>query len=195
MPTADEKYPGLMAYIHDRNRMPRAADWCDQLHVDEADARKGGFADVASQLRIAQADYAKTSKAAGGSGYPYNRAMGEFLGLPIKDNGDPGAGSGYYMANSVMSHHSLGVARRDAERLIAEGRPLRLVAARTKGTRTPIRFTTFIGPEQIRIEGQSVVVSNGKKRGLLSSNYSVETCLERLVDALRSGNAYGQPAT
>ena len=177
-----ERYPALMAYIDARSR---AADWFAQLRADEAEADAGGLADVAAQLRQAQADYGR---------YPYNSAMGEFLGLPLRENGEPARG--YYMASQVMSHHRLGEARREAERLIAEGRTRRVVAARSRTTRAPVRFHTFAGAEQIRIGtgGSTVAIQNGKMRGTLSSNWSIETTMVRLATALRTGAPYGEAA-
>lgn len=181
--TPAERYPALMAYIDNRSTRTDM-HWTAQLRLDEAEAAKGGLADVAAQLRQAQADY---------GAYPYNSAMGEFLGLPIRPgNNEPP--HGYYMAGRVMVHHAMGEAQREAERLIAEGKPLRVVAARSKTTRKPVRFHTFVGPEQIRIEHGSVAIWNGKVKGTLSSNWSTETAMVRLAVALRTGAAWGEAA-
>jgi hypothetical protein len=163
--SAKSRYPHLMAYIEDRSRLPR---WTDQLGPDLREAEAGGLADVVADLRSAYADYGR---------YPYNSAMGEFLGLELRANNEPAPG--YYMATQLAAHFALGEATREAQRLIDEGRPLRLVAARSKATRAPVRFHTFTGPTQIRM-------------GRLSSNWSVETALQNLVSALRNGTAYGE---
>lgn len=181
--TPDEaraKYPALMAYIESRSAIPK---WYDTLRQDEADARDGKLAEVAQQLAQAQADHGS---------YPYNSAMGEFLGLPLRDNHEPA--HGYYMACGVLSHHRLGEATREAEVLIAMGRPLYIVAARSKATRKPVRLHTFKGVAQIRINGTIAEISNGKRKGTLRSNWSVETAIARLAIALRTGQPYGEPA-
>lgn len=175
---ASAKYPALMAYIASRSAMK---PWYDQLRADEAEAVAGGLGDVAAQLRQAQADYGS---------YPYNSAMGKFLGLPLRDNHEPA--HGYYMANQIMAYHAMGEARREAERLIVEGKPLRVVAAKSKATGKGCRFHVFQGPEQIRVEGGAIVLNNGKRKGTLTSNWSVETAVVKLVAALRSGAAYGE---
>ncbi len=180
--TPAERYPALMAYIEDRSASTNDMHWCEQLRLDTAEAERGGLADVAAQLRQARADY---------GAYPYNSAMGKFLGLPIRPgNNEPP--HGYYMAGQVMAHYALGEARREAERLIAEGKPLRVVAARCKRTRKPVRFHTFVGPEQVRIEHGAVAIWNGKVKGTLSSSWSVETAMVRLATALRTGVAWGE---
>ena len=181
------KYPALMTYIHDRNTV---SDWCSRLHDDERLAEVGEFADVAAQMEQARADYKAQQEARGKNGYPYNAAMGEFLGLPIKPtNHEPE--HGYYMASGVMNHYRLGVARREVLALVAEGRELKIVTGRAKDTRKPVRFARFCG-EQIRVEGAAVTAANSKRRVRLSSSWSVETCLEAVARALRTGNAYGE---
>ena len=175
---ARAKYPVLMDYIATRSAVQ---PWYDQLNADKAAAFAGQFADVAAQLRQAQQDYGR---------YPYNSAMGEFLGLPLRDNGEPS--HGYYMAGQVKDYHAMGEATREAERLIAEGKPLYIVAARCKKTRRPVRLHTFIGPQQVRIMGTVFEVSNGKHRGTISSNWSTETAIVRLATALRTGAPYGE---
>ena len=182
-------YPALAAYIAERAPLERTADWCNKLDEDKAVALAGGLGDVAADLERAQADYTTQQKALGREGFPYNRAMGEYLGLPIKANGEPV--SAYYMAGQVACHYRLGEAQREAARLIAEGRPLRMVAARRKADNTPCRFHVFTGADQIKIEGGTVVVNNGKVRVRFSPKWSVETCLQRLVRALAAGEAYG----
>jgi hypothetical protein len=179
---ARAKYPALMTYIEDRSGVTGAAKW-DRLREDERAAHAGDLADVATQLAQAQADYGQ---------YPYNSAMGEFLGLPLGANTEPAFG--YYMAGKVLDHHRLGEATREAERLIAEGKPLYIVAARCKTTRKPVRLHTFKGPEQVKIIGASVQVSNGKRRGTLTSNWSIETAIVRAAEALRTGRPYGEEA-
>ena len=175
--SADERYPALMAYIASRSAEPK---WYDQLRADEAEAFAGGLADVAAQLKQAQADY---------GAYPYNSAMGEFLGLPLRDNREPA--HGYYMAGKVADYFTLGEATREVERLIAERRPLRVVAARSKADRKPCRFYTFIGPEQVKLEGNELVARNGKVRVRLASNWSTETAMVKAAAALRTGQHYG----
>lgn len=178
---ATTKYPALMSYIADRNRAQTSGEWCAQLRLDEETARCGGLSDIAEQLKQAQADY---------GAYPYNRAMGEYLGLPIKPgNGEPE--HGYYMASGVMRNYMLGIAQRRAAVLIAEGKPVRFVLARNKQTGQPIRFATFQGEQQIKIAGRTVELNNGRRKVTLSSNWSVETCLVGLVQHLETGEPYG----
>jgi hypothetical protein len=176
------KYPLLMAYIADRNNLAKAADWCRQLRLDEEAARIGAvnLAEVAQQMTQAQADY---------GAYPYNSAVGTFLGLPLKDNGEPD--HGYYMASGVMKNHSLGVAQRRAAELIEQGGMVRFLLARDKKTGEPIRFATFQGQGQIKVEGQTVALNNGKRKVTLSSNWSTETCIVGLVHHLETGEPYG----
>ncbi len=173
-------YPALMAYITDRSRDEQASHWCNRLREDEAAARLGEFADVVADLRRAEADYGS---------YPSNAGMGRFLDLPLDAANEPP--HGYYMARQVAAHYSLGVATREADELIKANRPLKIVAARSKATGKPVRFHTFVGPEQVRIEGNCVVIRNGKVRGRLESNWSVETALQRAAEAMRTGVAYG----
>lgn len=101
------KYPALMAYIADRNTLPTTSAWCDQLRKDEQTAQNGGLADIAEQLKQAQADYAIEQRSKGYTEYPYNSAMGEYLGLPLKGNNEPE--HGYYMASCLKSHYALRV--------------------------------------------------------------------------------------
>ena len=178
---ARERYPALLAYIEGRNAL--GGKWYDQLRADEAAAVAGQMADVATQLAQAQTDYGS---------YPYNSAMGEFLGLPLRENHEPA--SGYYMAGKVLDHHRLGEATREAERMIAERKPLYIVAARCKRTRKPLRLHTFTGPEQVRIMGTVFEVSNGKRKGTFASNWSTETAIVKLATALRTGAPYGETA-
>ena len=190
---ARETYPALMAYIDSRNALPTTARGTDQLRLDEAAAADaGGFADVAAGLERAQADCA-AAQAPGRETYPYDSAMCEWLGLPV-NRGTHESTHGYYMASRIRDYAALGTARREAERLIGEGRPLRTVAARAKATGKPVRYRTFVGPDQIKVEGDTVTASNGKVRVRLSSNWSVETCLVRVATALRTGVAYGEAA-
>lgn len=178
MNDANERYPALMNYIHDRSANHK---WHEQLNADKNEAFNGGLKDVVTQLRQAQADYGQ---------YPYNAEMGRFLGLPLEDNHEPA--HGYYMACGVMAHYALGEATREAESLIAAGKPLRIVAARSTKDRKPIRFYTFTGSAQIKLEGNEIVLNNGKRKGTLRSNWSVETAVVKLADALRTGAAYGE---
>lgn len=190
MTNATTTYPALMAYIMDRNTLGPARDWCDRLREDQDIAVAGGFADVAAEMERARADYAAQQAAKGQSGFPYNSAMGEYLGLPLKGNHEPE--HGYYMASCVATSYRLGVAQRAVAAMIQARKPLRLVAARAKTDGKPVRFVTLIGPAQIQIEWNTVVASNGKKRWRLSSNWSTETCLERVAEAMRAGHAYGE---
>lgn len=178
--SAQDRYPALMAYITSRSALPK---WYDQLKADEAEAFAGGLADVAAQLKQAQADYGS---------FPYNSAMGEFLGLPLGSNHEPP--HGYYMASKVADYSALGKATREVERLVSCLKPLRVVAARSKADGKPVRFHVFGGPQQIRIEGNEVVASNGKVRVRLASNWSTETAMVKVAEALRTGQPYGEAA-
>lgn len=186
-----EKYPALMAYIENRSAGdPKAAIWCSQLRLDEQEAYKGGLADVVADLERAQADYRAEEEAKGHDGFPYNRAMGIFLGLPIREgNSEPPVG--YYMASSAMRHFRLGVAEREIRSLLGSGRVvLKVVAARSKQTGAPVRFHTF-QPHQIELAGGAVICRNDRIRVTLSNNWSIETCYERVAEALRNGWHYG----
>ena len=183
------KYPALMSYIAERSAGdPKAAIWCDQLRADEVEAYHGGFADVVSDLDRAQADYKAEQQALGNDGYPYNSSMGEFLGLPIRPNNEPPVG--YYMASTIRGHFRLGRAAREIKDLLAGGAVLRIVSARSKATGAPVRFHTFL-PSQIQLGGSNVICNNGRWRTTLSSNWSTETCYERVAEALRTGKHYG----
>ena len=173
-----ERYPALMAYIATRSAV---RPWHDQLGEDKRAALRGELADVAADLRRAQADYGK---------YPYNSAMGEFLGLGLRENHEPP--HGYYMASQVMSYFALGEAEREARALVEQGKTLKLVAARAKATRKPVRFHAFTGPAQIQIGEGCVTLANGKVRATLSGGYSVESVMQNLAAALRTGAAYGE---
>ncbi len=128
IPEAIAAYPALMKYIETANA---CTQWCKQLREDENAALGGRLAEIAANMEKAQRDYADAAKLAGRSPFPYNRDMGEFLGLPIyPGNGEPGRG--YYMACQVMTHHKLGASRRQAQTLIAEGAPLRIVTGRNQ---------------------------------------------------------------
>jgi hypothetical protein len=170
------KYPDLMEYIVNRNALETSAEWCSQLRLDEETARNGGLAEVAAQMEQAQADYGS---------FPYNSAMGLFLGLELKSNHEPE--HGYYMASGVMKHYALGVAQRRAAELIAENRSIRYVLAKDKKTREPIRFATFKGPDQIHVEGSGFLLANGKRKVRYSSSWSVETAIVNLVKHLETG--------
>ena len=175
-----------MAYIAERSEV---TDWCRKLREDEREAEAGGLADVVRELDRAKADYAAAQKPKGQSGYPYNSAMGTFLGLPLRDNHEPP--HGYYMAGCVAVAFKSGNATRELKELIAEGRPLRLVTARSKKDRKPVRFAEFRGA-QIQIVGNTIELNNGKRKGRLSSNWSGETCLEAVAKAMRNGGIYGE---
>jgi hypothetical protein len=184
--TPEDKYPALMAYIKERsNKDERLRGICCS---DETAAVQGNYADVAQELENAQTDYAVFQTAKGGSGYPYNSEMGVFLGLPLRSNHEPP--QGYYFANQVMKHFQLGVAKREVESLLENGAHLKIVAARDKASGRPIRFTTY-KPHQIQIEGNSVVCRNDKRIFRLSSNWSRETALQKVAEALRTGKHYG----
>ena len=183
------KYPALMAYIAERNLLLTSSEWCGRLRQDEETARAGGLAEVAAELSQAQANYAETQKAKGYTEYPYNSAMGTFLGLPLKGNNEPD--HGYYMASGVMNHYALGVAQRRAAVLIAENRTIRYVLAKDKKTRKPIRFASFQGPNEIHIEGHGFLLANGKRKVRYSSSWSVETAIVNLVKHLESGEPLG----
>lgn len=195
------RYPALTAYILDRSALPDpnpfgfkerpASEWCAQLRTEEALARAGVFADVAAELDQAQADYA-AAQPAGRDTFPYNRAMGIFLGLPLNSGGEPPCG--YYMASCVTGHWKLGEAQRKAQVLIDAGRPLRIVAARSKADRKPVRCYTFRGPNQIVMDGSSATLFNGRQRVRLSSNWSTESCIVALAHALETGLPYGERA-
>jgi hypothetical protein len=189
--TPEEKYPALMAYIADRSSKNENTAW-NMLRADEAAAIEGSYLEIAQDLEHAQADYATAQIAKGGSGYPYNSEMGIFLGLPLRSNHEPPRG--YYFANQLMKHFRFGAAKREVESLLADGAHLKTVAARDKASGRPIRFTTY-KPYQIQIEGNTIVCRNDKKSDPLSSNWSIETALQKLAEALRTGKHYGyEPA-
>ena len=187
-------YPALMGFIAARLAMEEARHWCEQLRTDESDAEGGAHADVAADLTRAQADFAAetTRLNPGSSTYPYNATMGAFLGLPLNAAHEPT--HGYYMAGRVRSHYLAGVARRQIEAMIAEGRVLRVPVARDKKTRAPVRFAKFAGPEQIRVVGGEVIATDGKRRITLRSNWSHETALAAVADAMSTGRYYGEKA-
>jgi len=185
--TPEDKYPALMAYIRDRSGGDEKTAW-SMLRVDEAAAVQGDCAEVVHDLENAQADYATAQIAKGGSGFPYNSEMGIFLGLPLRSNHEPPRG--YYFANQVMKHFRFGAAKREVKSLLENGAHLKIVAARDKESGRPIRFTTY-KPHQIQIEGNSVVCRNDKRSVRLSSNWSIETTLQKMAEALRTGKHYG----
>jgi hypothetical protein len=185
--TPEEKYPALMVYIADRSSKDENTAW-NMLRADEAAAVEGSHMEVAQDLENAQADYATAQIAKGRSGYPYNSEMGIFLGLPLRSNHEPPRG--YYFANQVMKHFQLGAAKQEVESLLANGAHLKIVAARDKASGRPIQFTTY-KPHQIQIEGNSVVCRNDKRSVRLSSNWSTETALQKVAEALRTGKHYG----
>lgn len=89
-----------------------------------------------------------------------------------------------------MKHFRFGVARREVQSLLEGGAHLKIVAARDKATGMPIRFATF-KPHQIQIEGNAIVCRNDKRSVRLSSNWSIETALQKVAEALRTGKHYG----
>lgn len=183
----EAKYPALMAYIADRSSKDEKTAW-NLLRADEAAAIRGDLAEVAQELEDAQADHAGVQIAKGGSGYPYNSDMGIFLGLPLRSNHEPPLG--YYFASQVMKHFRFGVAKREVQSLLEGGAHLKIVAARDKATGRPIRLTTF-KPHQVQIEGSAIVCRNDKRSLRLSSNWSLETALQKVAEALRTGKHYG----
>lgn len=184
MTAPSERYPALIAYILDRSvNYPTPGKWCDKLREDQAEASAGGLADVATQLAQAQTDFGH---------YPYNRDMGTFLALPSKPGSDGDPVHGYYMASRVLDAYRLGEATREAQALIMAGHPLRVTVAKDKKTGKPLRFATFVGPDQIRIDGNRVTLANGRRKARLSSNWSLETAVVKLATALRTGLPYGE---
>lgn len=179
---AIRRYPELLNYITNRNTLNTSDNWCNQLWEDQKAAMDSAFTDVARELKQAQTDYGS---------YPYNSAMGEFLSLPMNENNNEPL-HGYYMACSIAGYVALGEAARKVDTLITARKPLRIVAARSKTTRKPVRHYTFSGPEQIQNNGTTLTLRNGRIKITLSSNWSIETCMERAAAALETGNAYGE---
>lgn len=68
---------------------------------------------------------------------------------------------GYYFARQVMRHFRLGAAKREVQCLLEGGAHLKIVTARDRATGRPI-----------------------------SSNWSIETALQKLAEALRTGKHY-----
>jgi hypothetical protein len=89
-----------------------------------------------------------------------------------------------------MRHFRFGAAKREVQSLLEGGAHLKIVAARDKATGRPIRITTY-KPHQIQIEGNMVVCRNDKMCVRLSSNWSIETALQKVAEALRTGKHYG----
>ncbi len=89
-----------------------------------------------------------------------------------------------------MRHFRFGAAKREVESLLAGGAHLKIVAACDRATGQPIRFMTY-KPHQIQIEGRSIVCRTDKKVVQLSSNWSIETALQKAAEALRTGKHYG----
>lgn len=176
-----------MAYIRDSSSQDEKTAW-NMLRADEAAAVQGNYEEVAQDLESAQADYAAAEVAKGGSGYPYNSEMGIFLGLPLRSNNEPPRG--YYFASQVMKHFRLGVAKRGVQSLLEGGAHLKIVRARDKATGWPIRFTTY-KPHQVHIDGNTIVCRNDKRSIQLSSNWSIETALQKVAEALRTGKHHG----
>jgi hypothetical protein len=182
-------YPALMAYIESRSAGTQGVAWTDELRLDEQEAHNGGFADVAADLELARADYAHNQRAKGESGYPYNNAMAEYLGLPLRDGKEPPVG--YHMALHVMNRFRLGNAEREIKQLLSNDKAvLRIVAARSLDSGKPLRFYTF-HRNQIHLDGREVVCNNGRVRVTLSSDKSIQTVYERVAEALRNGLHYG----
>jgi hypothetical protein len=177
------RYPALMEYIHSRNQIDRTGAWCKQLHEDEDAATKGDFADVAADLARAETDFKEQEVQQGRRGYPYNADMGKFLGLPLGSNHEPR--HGYYMSRCVASHYRLGVATRAVEAMLQQGKQLVVVTAK-KRDGTPHRCARFSGDE-VLITGGSIEARNGKTRINLTSNWSTETCIERVAMAMQKG--------
>ena len=191
-PSPLASFPALMAYIADRNLLASPREWCARLREDEAAADAGDLADVAADMGEAKAAFAADMARLNpdSSTFPYNRQMGEYLGLAIRESGEPE--HGYYMANCVRNHYLAGEARRQIEALVAEGKTLRIPTARSKATRQPVRFAKFTGAEQIRVMGNEVRANNGKVKITLTSNWSHETALKAVADALASGRYFGE---
>lgn len=183
---AEARYPALMQYIANRSALAEGEAWA-QLRADEKEAVEGKFDEVAAELERVRADYKDQQEGLGKNGYPYNSDMGIFLGLEIRSNGEPVRG--YYFANKLRTLARFAHAKREVEVLLAGGAHLRVIAARDSKTRKPIRFTTFLA-HQIAVEGNTVVCRNDRKSVRLSSNWSVETALERVACALRTGQHY-----
>lgn len=182
-------YPALMAYIESRSAGTPGVSWTDQLRLDELKAHNGGFANVAADLESARADYARSQRAKGESAYPYNMAMADFLGLPLREGNEPPVG--YHMALHVASQFRLGNAEREIKQILSNDKTVfRIVAARSVNSGKPIRFYTF-RPHQIHLDGREVVCNNGRVRVTLSSDKSIQTVYERVAEALRNGLHYG----
>lgn len=185
--TIEERYPVLMRYIAERSNLPTKDAW-EQFRKDEASALAGEFGELAADLERAIGDFGVAQAAKGESPYPYNSSMGLFLGLPLRENHEPPVG--YYFARQVTNHFLLGSAQREIQALLAQGATLKVVAARSKQTGEPIRFTTFLA-HQVQIDGNAIVCRNSRKHIRLSSNWSIETALQTAAAALRSGAYYG----
>jgi|GEM_PF-3113689 len=179
---AAARYPALMAYIASRSAIK---PWFDQLNADEAAAADGSLSDVAGEMARADSDFAAQEQAQGRRGYPYNRDMGLFLGLPIRENGEPP--HGYYMARRVRESYAVGIARREAAELIAAGKFVRVAIARDKGGKA-LRCAKFEG-DQITLGAAGARLDNGKRILRIG-----DTGLSRLAAALRSGLPYGEGA-
>ncbi len=182
-------YPALMSYIEDRSAAEAEPDkWAEQLRLDEQDAYKGGLKGVAAELGKVLDDYRKAQKRRGKEIYPYNKAVGVFLGLPIQVNGEPPVG--YFMAVRVMRHYRLGKAEREIRSILRNDKVvLRIVAARSNATGYPVRFYSF-HPNQIHLDGRDVVCNNGRIRVTLSSDRSIEVVYEKVAEALLGGYHY-----
>jgi hypothetical protein len=184
---AQKCYPKLMAYILDRSEnYQTSAKWCEQLRADEKAALNGELAEVASELAQAHADYA-AQVPAGSSTYPYNSAIGKFLGLPVRSNDEPP--HGYYMASCVMHSWRLGEASRKVRRLLEAGAVLQIPLARDRKTNKPIRVARYLA-HMVELQGSDVVCRDDKRQFRLSSNWSVESCMEKVVRALETGEPY-----
>jgi hypothetical protein len=85
-----------------------------------------------------------------------------------------------------MRHFRLGAAKREVQCLLEGGAHLKIVTARDRATGRPIRFTAFRS-HQVHIEGNAIFCRNDKRSVRLSSNWSIETALQKLAEALRTG--------
>ena len=97
---------------------------------------------------------------------------------------------GAIAGQSIACNHRCGVAFREAKALVNGGAVLRVCLAKSKTTGKPVRFATFAG-DQLTVDCDSVTAKDSKRTFRLSSNWSTETCMEKLVQALRTGEAYG----
>lgn len=188
---AAKLWPELMAYIDRGNAMAAAnasaSAWCEALRVDEACVRASepSMVLVAEQDVAMRASFSAAARECGKNDYPYNAAIDEYLGLGGSDS------AGRYMAHSVACAWEACRARAQLQALIDGGARLALVAARCKKTRRPIRFHHFQGPGEIAISGRAVAVSNGKRRFVLSSDWSEAKIFQNVIAAIEGQQALG----